>query len=138
MVSCVEKASLERIRWLLDIIKGEWNHELLLSVKNLHELGANPFPYIVPIIPLPLPAKLIRGKHFVLADLLKSNSGISSQARSTQEQEPQAKLTEEALASFVWLDQSPLAEQDSQPTPQEAKKKKRKKAKKKGWIDQGY
>ena len=100
-------------------------------MENLQELGANPFPYIVPVIPRPLPAKLIRGKHFVLADLLKSILGISSQARSAQEQEPQAKVAEKALASFVWLDQSPLAEQDSQPTPQAAKKKKRKKAKKK-------
>ena len=37
------------------------------------------------------------------------------------------------MVSFVWPDQSPLAEQDSQHAPQEAKKK-RKKAKKVGQI----
>ena len=39
--SWVEKASLERIRQLLEIIEGEHNHELLLSMENLRELGAN-------------------------------------------------------------------------------------------------
>ena len=66
LVSWVEKASLERIRRLLEIIEGERNHELLLYVKNLWELGANPFPYIVPVIPRSLPVELIRGEHFVL------------------------------------------------------------------------
>ena len=38
---------------LLEITKREHN-ELLLLVKNLQELGSNPFPYIAPIIPRPL------------------------------------------------------------------------------------
>ena len=90
-------------------------------MRNLQELGASPFPYIVPILPRPLPAKLVRGEYFVLVNLLKSISGSSSQAGSAQKQEPQAEIAEGALASFVKLDQSPLAEQDSQPTPQAAK-----------------
>ena len=78
LVSSVENASLECIRRLLEITKWEHNHEVLLSVKNLRELGANPFPYIVPVIPHPLPVELVRGEHFVLADLLKSIAGSSS------------------------------------------------------------
>ena len=47
---------MDRISWLLDIIEREHNHKLLLSMKNLQELGANPFPYIVPVLPRPLPS----------------------------------------------------------------------------------
>ena len=110
MVSWVEKANLKSIKHLVEIIEGERNHELLLSVKNLRELGASPFPYIVSVIPRPLPTKLVRGKHFVLTNLLKSIPGSSSQAGSVQEQEPQADIVERALTSFVRSDQSPLAE----------------------------
>ena len=75
----MEKANLERIRRLLEITKGEHNHEVLLYVKNLRELGANPFPYIVPVIYRPLPAKLVRREYFFITDLLKSILGSSSQ-----------------------------------------------------------
>ena len=121
----MEKASLERIIGLLEIIKGERNHEFLLSVKNLRELGANPFLYIVPVIPRPLPAELVRGEHFTLADLLKSILGSSTQAGSTQE--PQAKTAIETSTTFVQTRQSPLDEQDSRSAPQAAKKKKKEK-----------
>ena len=85
---------------LLEITDRERN-ELLLSVKNLHELGSSPFPYIAPFIPRPLPGESVRGEHFVLADLLKLISGSSSQAGSTRE--PQAEIAKGALVSFVWL-----------------------------------
>ena len=75
LVSWVEQTSLERIRRLLEITKGERNHELFLFVKNLLELGPNPFPYIVLAILLLLPVELIKGEHFVLADLMKSIPG---------------------------------------------------------------
>ena len=58
LVSWVEKGSLERIRLLLEITEGERNHELLLSVKILRELGVSPFPYKVPVIPRSLPEEL--------------------------------------------------------------------------------
>ena len=93
-------------RWL-EITERERN-ELLLSVKNSHELGYNPFPYIAPVIPRPLPGEVVGGEHFVLADLLKSISGSSSQVGSARE--PQAKIAEGALVSFVQPDQSPLRE----------------------------
>ena len=123
LVSWVEKASLERIRWILEIIEGEHYHELLLYVKNLLGLGANPFLYIVLVIPRLLPVELARGEHFTLADLLKSISGSSAQAGSAHE--PQAETAQETLATFVWPGQSPLDEQDSRPAPQVAKKKKK-------------
>ena len=106
-------------QWL-EITERERN-ELLLSVKNSHELVSNPFPYIAPVIPRSLPGEVVGGEHFVLADLLKSISGSSSQAGSARE--PQAKIAEGALVSFVRPDQSPLREQDSQAAPQVVKRK---------------
>ena len=41
--------------------KAERNHELLLTVKNLRELGSSPFPYIIPIVPRSLLAEVIEG-----------------------------------------------------------------------------
>ena len=82
LVSWVEKAGLDRIRRLLEIIKNERNHELLLFVKTLQELGASPFPYIVPVIPHSLPEELIKGEHFIFVDLLKSIPGRSLEAGS--------------------------------------------------------
>ena len=78
----MENARLDHISRLLEIIERERNHELLLSMKNLQELGTSPFPYIVHVIPRPLPAKLVKGEHFVLKDLLKLILGSSSQANS--------------------------------------------------------
>ena len=127
----MEKESLECIRRLLEIAEEECNHELLLSMKKLRELGSSPFPYIVPIIPRPLPVELVRGEHFTLVDLLKSIPSSSAQAGSAQK--PQVEIVERALVSFVRPDQLSLAKQDSQPTPQ-ATKKKRKKEKKVGQI----
>ena len=69
---------LDRIHGLIEIIEREHHDELLLSVKNLQCLGASPFPYIVHVLPRPLPNKVIKGEHFVLMDLLKSLPGGSS------------------------------------------------------------
>ena len=102
----MEKASLKRIRRLLEIIEAKCNHKRLLSVKNLLELGASPFSYIIPVIPRSLPEELVMGEHFVLANLLKLILSSSSQAGSAEE--PQAEIVEGALVSFVRLDQSPL------------------------------
>ena len=66
------------IRRLLEITEVEYNHELLLTTTNLRELGASPFPYIIPIVPCSLPVELIEGEHFVLADLCKLRPGSSS------------------------------------------------------------
>ena len=68
----MEKARLDCIRRLLEIIERERHHKLLLYAKNLQDLGASLFPYIVPILPHPLLNEVVKGEHFVLPDLLKS------------------------------------------------------------------
>ena len=78
MVKWVEKVRLDRIRLLLEITKRERYPGLLLSVKNLQDLDTSPFPYIVSLLPRPLPREVVKGEHFVLADLLKLLSGGSS------------------------------------------------------------
>ena len=115
IVSLVEKANLEGIRRLLEITEAERNHELLFSMNNLQELGANPFRYIVPVIPRSLPEELVMGEHFDLVNLLKSIPGNSSQAGSIEE--PQAKIAHETSATFAQPDQSHLEKQDYRPTP---------------------
>ena len=75
---------MENIRRLLEITEAEHNHELLLTVKNLRELGGGPFPYIIPIFPRSLPFEVIEGEHFVIVDLLKLVSSDSFKAISTQ------------------------------------------------------
>ena len=96
---------------LLEITEREHN-ELLLSAKNLQELGSSLFSDIAPVIPYSLLGESVRGEHFVLVDLLMSFPGSSSQAGSTRV--PQAEVAEGALVSFFRPDQSPLREQDSQ------------------------
>ena len=69
---------MDHIRQLLEITKWERKHELLLSAKNLYELGPSPFPYIIPVLLCPLLEELIKGEHFVLVDLLNLILGNSS------------------------------------------------------------
>ena len=99
LVNWIEKAGLENIRRLLKITKLECSHELLLTAENLRELATCTFPYIIPIVPRLLPAELIEGEHFVLTDLCKSNSGSSSLAVASQED--QAEVAIGALIRFV-------------------------------------
>ena len=82
----------------------EHNHELLLSIKNLRELCASPFRYIVLVISNSLLAELVKREHFVLINLLNSISSGSSEAGSTQ-----ARVAEGPLVDFVRLDQLSLA-----------------------------
>ena len=78
LVNWVEKVRLVCIYRLLEIIERECYHELIFSVKNRQELGASPSPYIVHVLPRPLPNEVVKGEHFVLADLLRSLPGGSS------------------------------------------------------------
>ena len=126
--ACIErvfgyKARVNRmflnISRLLEIIERERN-KLLLFMKNSQELDSSPFPYIAPIIPRSFPGEVVGGEHFVHADFLKSISGSSSQEGSALD--PQAKIAEGDLVSFVRPNQSPLREQDSQVAPQVVKK----------------
>ena len=89
---------MENIRQLLEITEVEHNNELLLTARNLRELGTNPFPYIIPFVPCSLPVDLIEGEHFILTDLFKLNPGSFSQAVTAQEN--QARAATSTLVRF--------------------------------------
>ena len=74
----VEKASLEKIRWLLEISEQERYYEVLLTLKNLADVRRNPAPYSLPIIPRPLPLEILDMEHFITADLLHLTVGSAS------------------------------------------------------------
>ena len=50
------KAGFINIQKLLKISEQEQHHEILLTVKNLHELSHNPSPYVLPANLRPLPS----------------------------------------------------------------------------------
>ena len=74
----VEKASLEKIRHLLEVFERERHYEVLLTSKNLADVRQNPAPYSLPIIPCPLPSEIVDGGHFVTVDLLRLISSDAS------------------------------------------------------------
>ena len=78
----MEKASFKKIKRLLEISERERHHEILLTAKNLRELSRSPSPYIIPVIPLPLPAEIVEGEHYVIADLLNLAPGSLSPAKT--------------------------------------------------------
>ena len=80
----VERASFAKIGRLLEISERERHHEVLLTVKNLHDLSHHLSPYSVLIIPCPLPSEIVEGEHFMAADLLSLLPGGSSPAREAE------------------------------------------------------
>ena len=70
LVQWVEKASLEKIRRLLEVSEQERHYEVLLTLKNLADVRLSPAPYSLPIIPHSLPLEIVDGEHFVTSDLL--------------------------------------------------------------------
>ena len=80
----VEKASFKKIQKLLEISERERHHEFLLIVRNLRELSHSPYPYILPVIPRPLPIEIVEGEHYVIVDLLNLASGSSSLAKNLE------------------------------------------------------
>ena len=56
LVHWVERANFAKIRRLLEIFEHKRHHEVLLTVKNLHDLSRHPSSYSVPIILRPLPS----------------------------------------------------------------------------------
>ena len=114
----MEKVRLDRICWLLEITKREHHHQLLLQIiclDDLQDLGTRLFPYIVYVLPRPLPNEVVKGEHFVLEDLLRSLPEGSSKANII-------------LEPLVRPDYLPLVVYDPKPAPQAAKKKKNKKS----------
>ena len=81
MVNWVEKASLDKIRRLLEISEQEHHYKVLLTLKNLADVRRNPVPYSLSIIPRPLPSEIVYGEHFVTADLLNLIAGRTSPSR---------------------------------------------------------
>ena len=78
----VEKANFKKIQKLSEISERERHHEILLTMRNLRELSRSPYPYILPVIPCPLPTEIAEGEHYVIADLLNFASGSSSPAKN--------------------------------------------------------
>ena len=81
LVHWVDKASLEKIRWLLEISEQERHYKVLLTPKNLADVRRNPTPYSLPIIPRLLPSEIVDGEHFVTTDLLNLTVGSGSSSR---------------------------------------------------------
>ena len=77
----MEKASLEKIRRLLEISEQERHYEVLLTLKNLADVRRNPAPYSLSIIPRPLPSEIVDGEHFITADLLHLTIGGASSSK---------------------------------------------------------
>ena len=80
----MEKDGFKNIKKLLEIFEREWHHEILLTVKNLHDLSRNPSPYILPVIPHSLPIEIVEGEHYVIANLLSLVLGSSSPAQTSE------------------------------------------------------
>ena len=80
----MEKVGFKNIQKLLEISKRERHHEILLTARNIYELSSNPFPYIFPVTPLPLPTEIVEGDHYIIADLLNLAPGSSSPAQTSE------------------------------------------------------
>ena len=113
----MEKASFKKIQRLLDIYERERHQEILLTAKNLHELSHSPSPYIIPIIPHPLPVEIVEGEHYIIADLLHLAPGSSSPVKNFE-----TKVASRELVISTQFEQPSLAREDSGLVPQASKK----------------
>ena len=94
----MEKASLEKIHWLLEIFEQERHYEVLLTQKNLVDVRHNPAPYSLPIIPRPLPSEIVNREHFVIADLLNLTAGSGSSSRVLDAETSSRELVSRTLS----------------------------------------
>ena len=108
----VERASFTKIRRLLEISDQERHHEVLLNVKNLHDLRHHPLPYSVPIMPRLLPLEVVEGEHFVATNLLSLIPCGSSPAR-----EAESEATDRELVINTQSAQPSSTSEDSDPAP---------------------
>ena len=92
----VEKASLEKIRKLLEVSEQKRHCEFLLTLKNLADVRRGPTPYSLPIIPCSLPSEIGGGEHIVTTDLLDLLAG---RAPSSGDPEAEALSREQALGA---------------------------------------
>ena len=70
----MEKAGFKKIQKLLEIFERERHHEILLTMKNLHELSRNPSPYTLLVIPYSLPKEIVEGEHYVIMGNVQSSN----------------------------------------------------------------
>ena len=70
----MEKAGFKKIQKLLEIFEWERHHEILLTMKNLHELSHNPSPYTLLVIPCPLPIEIVEDEHYVILGNVQSSN----------------------------------------------------------------
>ena len=93
MIQWVEKASLEKIRRLLEVFEQERHYEVLLTLKNLADVRQSPAPYSLSIIPHSLPLDIVNREHFVTSYLL---GFLAGRAPSTRDPEAEASHWEQA------------------------------------------
>ena len=117
MVNLVGKAGFKNIQKLLEISERERHHKILLTLRNLRELSLHPSPYILPIIPCPLPSEIEEGEHYVIADLLNLAPSSSSPTQTSE-----TEVVGLELVVSLRPKQPSLAREDSRPAPQASKK----------------
>ena len=78
LVEWVEKASLEKIRRLLEVSEWERYYKVLMALRNLADVRHNPTCYNLLVILCLLPSEVVVGEHFVNIDLLRLISGGTS------------------------------------------------------------
>ena len=83
-----------------------------LTVRNLHELSHSPSPYIILVIPRPLPTKIVEGEHYVIANLLNLAPSSSSPAQTFE-----TKVVGWELVIGLRPEQPTLAIEDYGPAP---------------------
>ena len=81
-------------------------------MKNLSELSRNPSPYVLPVIPRPLPLEIEEGEHYVIVGLLNLASSSSSLAKTSE-----TKVVGRELVISLRPEQPSLAREDSGPAP---------------------
>ena len=112
----VKRASFAKILRLLEISEQKQHHEVLLTMKNFHDLSDHPSPYNVPIIPRPLPSEIVEGEHSVAADLLSLIPDGSSLAR-----EAESEVAGREFVISIQPVQPSSTSKDSGTAPQESK-----------------
>ena len=113
----MEQANFKKIQRLLEISERERHHEIFLTAKNLRELSRSSSPYIIPVIPLPLPAKIVEREHYVIADLLNLVSGGSTPTKNSETEAIGRELVISAQSG-----EPSLAREDSGLVPQASKR----------------
>ena len=84
---------------------------------NLRELRRNPSPYVLPVIPHPLPSEIEKGEHYVIADLLNLALGSSSPTQTYE-----TEVVGRELVINIRPEQPFLAREDSGPAPHASKR----------------